>query len=119
MHVNKGVYLCYLQLDPIDVGISPELEGQVTTLLKDLSIEPVPEVGLYMTIYHQSHLFQSCILQAKKINFKAQFHLGKFSAERPNTNFPSGKNFEVENFQLLTMLFSENVLSVEIFLEWK
>jgi hypothetical protein len=36
-----------------------------------------------------------------------------------DTNFPSEKNFEVENFQLLTMIFSENFLSVEIFLEWK
>jgi hypothetical protein len=35
------------------------------------------------------------------------------------TNFPSEKNFEVESFQLLTMIFSENFLSVEIFLEWK
>jgi hypothetical protein len=30
-----------------------------------------------------------------------------------------GKNVEVENFQLLTMTFSEHFLSVEIFLEWK
>jgi hypothetical protein len=29
--------------------------------------------------------------------------------------FSVGKNFEVENFQLLTMTFSENFLSVEIF----
>ena len=36
---------CYFQLDPIDVGISPELEGQVINLLNDLNIEPVPEVG--------------------------------------------------------------------------
>ena len=36
-----------------------------------------------------------------------------------DTNFPPEKNFEVENFQLLTMIFSENFLSVEIFLEWK
>ena len=36
-----------------------------------------------------------------------------------DTNFPSEENFEVENFQLLTMIFSENFLSVEIFLEWK
>ena len=36
-----------------------------------------------------------------------------------DTNFPSEKNFEDENFQLLTMIFSENFLSVEIFLEWK
>jgi hypothetical protein len=49
----------------------------------------------------------------------------KFSAERKfckrwlaDTNFPSEKNFEVENFQLLT-IFLENFLSVEIFLEWK
>jgi hypothetical protein len=33
--------------------------------------------------------------------------------------FSVGKNFEVENFQLLTMTFSENFLSVEIFPEWK
>ena len=30
--------------------------------------------------------------------------------------FSVGKNFEVENFQLLTIIFSENFLSVEIFL---
>jgi hypothetical protein len=30
-----------------------------------------------------------------------------------DTNFPSEKNFEVENFQLLTMIFSENFLSVQ------
>ena len=30
-----------------------------------------------------------------------------------NKNFQSGKNFEVENFKLLTMIFSENFLSVE------
>jgi hypothetical protein len=36
-----------------------------------------------------------------------------------DTNLSSEKNFEVENFQLLTMIFSENVVSVEIFLEWK
>jgi hypothetical protein len=29
------------------------------------------------------------------------------------------RRFEVENFQLLTMIFLENFLSVEIFLEWK
>jgi hypothetical protein len=36
-----------------------------------------------------------------------------------DTNFPLEKNLEVENFQLLTMTFLENFLSVEIFLEWK
>jgi hypothetical protein len=36
-----------------------------------------------------------------------------------DTNFPSEKNFEVENFRLLTMIFSENFLSVENFLERK
>ena len=52
---------------------------------------------------------------------KGSFPLGTFSAERTfckmllaDTNFPSEKNFEVENFQLLTMIFSENFLSVEI-----
>jgi hypothetical protein len=65
----------------------------------------------------------------KKIvwNLKAHFHSGKFSAERnffckmwlADTNFPSEKTFEVENFQHLTMISSENFLSVEIFLEWK
>ena len=34
-------------------------------------------------------------------------------------DFPSENNYEVENFQLLTVMFSENFLSVEIFLEWK
>ena len=33
--------------------------------------------------------------------------------------FRRKKNFKVENFQLLTMTFSKNVLSVEIFLERK
>jgi hypothetical protein len=33
--------------------------------------------------------------------------------------FSVGKNFEVENFQLLTMMFSENFLSAEIFPKWK
>jgi hypothetical protein len=32
-----------------------------------------------------------------------------------DTNFPSEKNFEVENFQLLTMIFWENFLSMENF----
>jgi hypothetical protein len=36
----------------------------------------------------------------------------------PTQIFRREKNFEVENFQLL-MIFSENFLSVEIFLEWK
>jgi hypothetical protein len=36
-----------------------------------------------------------------------------------DTNFPSEKNWEVENFQLLTMIFSENFLSLETFLERK
>jgi hypothetical protein len=36
-----------------------------------------------------------------------------------DTNFPWEKKFEVEDVQLLTMIFSENFLSVEIFLEWK
>jgi hypothetical protein len=53
--------------------------------------------------------------------------LRKFSAERKfckmwlaDTNFSSEKNVEVEKIlQLLTMTFSENFLSVEIFLEWK
>ena len=56
--------------------------------------------------------------------FKAHFHSGKFSAERKfckmllaDANFPSGKNFEIENFQLLTMIFSEDFVSVENFLE--
>ena len=37
-----------------------------------------------------------------------------------DTNFPVvGKSFEVENFQLLTMIFSENFRSVETFLAWE
>jgi hypothetical protein len=50
-------------------------------------------------------------------------HSGKFSAERKfckmwlaDTNFPSEKNFEVENFLLLTMTFSENFLLWKFFL---
>jgi hypothetical protein len=33
--------------------------------------------------------------------------------------FRRKKKFEVENFPLLTMIFSENFLSMENFLEWK
>jgi hypothetical protein len=36
-----------------------------------------------------------------------------------DTDFPSEKNFEVENFELLTMIFAVNILSVEMFLECK
>ena len=36
-----------------------------------------------------------------------------------DTNFRWEKIFQLENFQLLTMIFSENFLSVENFLEWK
>ena len=64
------------------------------------------------------------VLHTEWYTLKAHFHLGKFSAERKfckmwlaDTNFPSEKNFEVENFQLLTMIFSENSLSLEIFPE--
>jgi hypothetical protein len=50
---------------------------------------------------------QALTFRAKSLlRDKAHFHSGKFSAERkfcnmclPDTNFPSGKNFEVENFQ--------------------
>jgi hypothetical protein len=52
--------------------------------------------------------------------------IGKFSTERKfcrmwlaDTNFPWETKFDVENFQLLTMIFSENFLSVEIFLKCK
>jgi hypothetical protein len=55
-------------------------------------------------------------MEISRVNFKSHFHSGKFSAEK---KFPSEKNFEVENFQLLTMIFSQNFLSVEIFIEWK
>jgi hypothetical protein len=48
-----------------------------------------------------------------QVCIKVHFNLGKFSEGI------LGKNFEVENFQLLTMIFSEDFLSVEIFLEWK
>jgi hypothetical protein len=43
---------------------------------------------------------------------KVYFHSRKYSVERQickmsmaDTNFPSEKNFEVENFQLLTMIY--------------
>ena len=36
-----------------------------------------------------------------------------------DTNFPSEQILKLKIFQLLTMIFSENFLSVEIFLEWK
>jgi hypothetical protein len=35
-----------------------------------------------------------------------------------DTNYPWEKNFEIENFQLLTMIFSENFLSVEMGLNY-
>jgi hypothetical protein len=57
---------------------------------------------------------------------KGKFPLRKISTEGKfckmwlaNTDFPSEKNFEVENFELLTMIFAENILSVEMFLECK
>jgi hypothetical protein len=54
------------------------------------------------------------------LSVKAYFPSGKFSTERKFCEmWLADTNFEVENFQLLTMLFSENFLSVEIFLEWK
>jgi hypothetical protein len=69
-----------------------------------------------------SSWLQVCAITSTKVHF----HSGKFSTERKlykmwltDTNFPSEKYFEVENFQLLTMTFSEHFLSVEIFLEWK
>ena len=52
------------------------------------------------------------LIPARNAGLKAHFHSGKFSAERnfcekwlADTNFPSEKNFEVENFQLLTMIY--------------
>ena len=45
-------------------------------------------------------------------------HGGNRTYDLWNT-IPKEKNFEVENFQLLTMIFSEHFLSVENFLEWK
>ena len=50
-------------------------------------------------------------------NFPQKENFVKF--DWPTQIFRRKKNFEVENFQLLTMIFSENFLSVEIFLEWK
>jgi hypothetical protein len=85
-------------------------------------------IYLYYHFYVFMHtLFGILVLYLLKLSVcKGPFHSGKFSAERKfckmwlaDTNFPSEKNFEVENFQLLTMIFSENFLSVEIFLERK
>jgi hypothetical protein len=60
------------------------------------------------------------------MSIKAHFHSGKFSAERKfckmwlaDTNFPRKKILKLKVFNFLTMIFSENFLSVEIFLEWK
>jgi hypothetical protein len=54
---------------------------------------------------------------------QVHFHSGKFSTERTfckmwlaDTNSQLEKNLEVESFLLLTMIFLENVLSMEIFL---
>jgi len=33
-----------LQIEPYDVGISPEMEQQVANLLQSLEIQPVPQV---------------------------------------------------------------------------
>ena len=46
---------------------------------------------------------------------KDHFHSGKFAAERKMCKMWLANT----NFQLLTMIFSENFLSVEIFREWK
>ena len=32
------------QIEPYDVGISPEMEQQVSSLLESLEIQPVPQV---------------------------------------------------------------------------
>jgi hypothetical protein len=55
---------------------------------------------------------------------KGHFHSRKFSENFVKCDWPTQilrweKNSEVENFQLLTMIFSGNFLSVEIFLQWK
>jgi hypothetical protein len=53
----------------------------------------------------------------KNIVLKAHYHSGNFvKCDWPTQIFRGKKIFEVENFQLLTMIFSENFLSVEIFL---
>ena len=85
-------------------------------------------------IQHCSVPFSCCHIKEKvcslydiiQLLYDKFFHSGKFSTERTfckvwlaDTNFLSEKNFEVENFQLLTMTFSENFLTAEIFLEWK
>ena len=67
MFINKVCISCYFQLDPIDVGISPELEGQVINLLNDLNIEPVPEVGqiqlgLYMGLCVARYVYVFCLV---------------------------------------------------------
>ena len=59
------------------------------------------------------------------VSVKAHFHSENFPQKENfvKCDWPTQifrwKNFEVENFQLLTMIFSGNFLSVEIFLEWK
>ena len=61
------------------------------------------------------------------LDLKAHFHSRKkfprtekfVKCDWPTQIFRRKKVFEVENFQLLTMIFSENFLSVENFLDWK
>ena len=54
----------------------------------------------------------------KNIVLKAHYHSGNFvKCDWLTQIFRGKKNFEVKNFQLLTMIFSGNFLSVEIFLE--
>jgi hypothetical protein len=56
-------------------------------------------------------------LSENQENFPQKEHFVK--CDWPTQIFRRKKNFEVENFQLLTMISLENFLSVEIFLEWK
>ena len=57
-------------------------------------------------------------LETQKRNASRSLPVRTLQIPSAETNFSSEKNFEVENFQLLT-IFSENFLSVEICLEWK
>ena len=100
------------------------LDTSKTSDYHEESSRGVGEGGGGGTVLKSFPLFPTTISRCffcRQLKLKSHFHSGKFCKMwLADTNFPSEKNlFEVENFQLLTMIFSGNFLSVEIFLEWK
>jgi len=50
-----------LQIEPYDVGISPEMEQQVANLLQSLEIQPVPQVKCYYSTPFKTLIFQTSV----------------------------------------------------------